>query len=46
VEMIKYYLEHEAERELIARAGQVKVLRQHTYAQRMEELVEIVRRFL
>lgn len=46
VEMIEYYLKHEAERELIARAGQAKVLRQHTYAQRMKELIEIVRGFL
>jgi len=45
-ELIKYYLEHEEEREAIARAGQQRTLRQHTYFQRMQELVEIIQKFL
>ena len=45
-ELIEYYLEHEDEREAIARAGQARTLREHTYAHRMEELVAIVRKCL
>jgi hypothetical protein len=45
-EMIQYYLEHEHEREEIARAGQVRTLRDHTYNQRMQALVDIVARYL
>jgi spore maturation protein CgeB len=45
-EMIQYYLEHEDEREEIARAGQQRTLRDHTYYQRMQELVDIVERYL
>jgi spore maturation protein CgeB len=43
VELIRYYLEHEDERQAIARAGQARTLRDHTYQQRMQELVEIVK---
>jgi hypothetical protein len=45
-ELIQYYLEHEDEREQIARAGQQRTLREHTYYQRMQELVDIVERHL
>jgi len=45
-ELIQYYLEHDEEREVIARAGQERTLREHTYHQRMEELVDIVRKYL
>ena len=45
-ELIQYYLEHDDEREAIARAGQQRTLREHTYYQRMQELVEIVRKYL
>jgi spore maturation protein CgeB len=45
-EKIQYYLEHEDEREEIARAGQQRTLRDHTYYQRMQELVDIVERHL
>jgi spore maturation protein CgeB len=41
-ELIQYYLEHEVEREAIARAGQERTLREHTYYQRMQELVDII----
>ena len=45
-ELIQYYLEHDDEREAIARAGQERTLREYTYYQRMDELVESVRRYL
>jgi spore maturation protein CgeB len=46
VEMVQYYLEHEEEREAIARAGQQRTLRDHTYSQRMQEFAEIVQNYL
>jgi len=46
VEMIRYYLEHEDERQAIARAGQQRTLRDHTCRHRMEELVNIVQKYL
>jgi len=39
---IAYYLAHEEEREAIARAGQRRILREHTYAHRMTKMVEMV----
>ncbi len=45
-EMIEYYLDHEEEREAIARAGQRRTLREHTYGQRIQELVQILERYL
>jgi hypothetical protein len=41
-EFIQYYLEHDEQREAIARAGQARTLREHTYYKRMQELVKIV----
>jgi len=46
VRLARYYSEHEDEREAIARAGQQRTLREHTYHHRMRELVEIVGRYL
>jgi hypothetical protein len=46
VELIHYYQEHDSEREAIARAGQQRTLREHTYERRMRELLEIVDRHL
>lgn len=46
MELISYYLDHDVEREFIARAGQQRTLRDHTYYQRMTELVEIIRRYI
>lgn len=46
VELIKYYVEQDEEREVIARAGQQRTINEHTYYQRMQELVEIVRKYL
>jgi hypothetical protein len=45
-ELIRYYQAHESEREAIARAGQQRTLRDHTYERRMQELLEIVDRYL
>jgi spore maturation protein CgeB len=41
-ELVRYYLEHEDEGTEIARAGQQRTLREHTYYQRVQELVDIV----
>jgi hypothetical protein len=46
VEKVEHYLANEDERARIARAGQERTLRDHTYEQRMRELVEIVSRHL
>jgi hypothetical protein len=45
-ELIRYYLAHPEEAEAIARAGQQRTLREHTYQRRMEELVPILERHL
>lgn len=45
-EMIRYYLAHPAEADSIARAGQARTLKEHTYQRRMEELVPILGRHL
>jgi hypothetical protein len=45
-ELIKYYLEHEDERAAIAAAGQRRTLSEHGYPRRMQELVDIVRKYL
>jgi spore maturation protein CgeB len=45
-ELIRYYLAHPKEAETIARAGQARTLREHTYKRRMEELVPILMRHL
>lgn len=44
--LIQHYLENDNEREAIARAGQQRTMREHTYETRTRELVEIVERFL
>jgi len=46
VEKIRYYLTHEDERRAIARSGQSRTLREHTYRQRMEELEQIIEAYL
>ena len=46
IELIDYHFKHDEERKTIAQAGQKRTLREHTYYQRMQELVEIVRKYL
>jgi len=46
VEKVRYLLEHENERAAIAKSGQRRTLREHTYDQRMQEFVGIVRKYL
>ena len=46
IEKVRYLLEHEDERAAIAKAGQERTLREHTYYHRMQELVDIVRKYL
>lgn len=46
IELIRYYLEHDEERESIARVGQQRTLRDHTYYHRMEEFIELVKPLL
>ncbi len=45
-ELIHYYLAHPDEAQAIARAGQARTLREHTYRRRMEELAPILQRYL
>jgi spore maturation protein CgeB len=42
LEIMRYFLDHDDERESIARAGQRRTLRDHNYGIRMQELVELV----
>jgi spore maturation protein CgeB len=46
VETIRYYLGHEEERAAIALAGHERTLREHSYADRMRELLEILKAFV
>ena len=46
VELINYYLSNDKEREAIARAGQQRTLSEHSYYHRMQELTEILERYL
>ncbi|RPI74445.1 MAG: glycosyltransferase family 1 protein [Desulfobacteraceae bacterium] len=46
VEKILYYLEHETERSAIAKAGQSRTFKEHTYDHRARELVDIVKKYL
>jgi spore maturation protein CgeB len=41
MELIDYYLAHEQEREAIASRGRGKVLREHTYDRRLEQIVAL-----
>ena len=45
-EMVHYYLTYPEKAESIAKAGQIRTLREHTYAIRMNELVQIIRHHL
>jgi spore maturation protein CgeB len=46
LELVEYYLTHEDERAAIARAGQARTLREHTYAHRAQELEKIMADFV
>ena len=45
-ELVSYYLVHPEEAPKIARAGQARTLREHTYAHRMQELIPILKRYI
>lgn len=45
-EQVRYYLDHDGERAAIARGGQQRTLREHTYRLRMHELIDIVQKRL
>ncbi len=45
-ELIQYYLEHEDERKAIARAGQQRTLREHTYFNRTREMLETLPKYM
>lgn len=45
-ELVRHYLDHPEEAQQIAKAGQARTLREHTYTQRMQELVPILKRHL
>jgi hypothetical protein len=42
LQKITYYLEHDEEREAIARAGQKRTLEQHTYGHRAKAMLDVV----
>ena len=46
IDKIRYYTSHPSEATAIAYAGQVRTLKEHTYANRMLELDEILTRYL
>ena len=46
VALVKYYMQNPEEGEEIARAGQERTLRDHTYTKRMEQTAEILERHL
>lgn len=45
-EKIVYYTKHDVEGATIAKEGQKRTLREHTYFHRMEELVEIIKKYI
>ena len=46
VELVEHYLAHDSEREAVAQAGQKRTLSEHSYYHRMQELTEILNRYL
>jgi hypothetical protein len=46
LELIQYYLDHDNEREAIAKAGQKRTLSEHTYYKRMCELLAILKAYI
>ena len=45
IDKIKYYLLNEEEREKIAKAGQIRTLKNHTYEKRIEKLLDLFLRY-
>lgn len=45
-DLLNYYMKHPHEAEKIARAGQERTLREHTYSSRMSELSNILKRYV
>jgi spore maturation protein CgeB len=41
-DLVKFYLSHAEEREEIARKGNLRAHRDHSYAKRMEELISFI----
>lgn len=46
INKIRYFLNHEEERQKIDRAGQKRTFREHTYFKRMKELIKILEKYL
>jgi spore maturation protein CgeB len=46
IEKARYLLEHEEHRKAIAIAGQRRILRQHTFAQRAQEVVHLAEQWI
>jgi hypothetical protein len=46
IEKIRYYLDHEDERAAIAANGQKRTLKEHTYFHRMQQLLDILKKYL
>jgi spore maturation protein CgeB len=46
IEKVKWLLDHPQEREAIAKAGQARTLKDHTFAQRAIQLDEIIRKMI
>ena len=45
-ELVRYYLDHPEDADKIAKAGQSRTMREHTYEKRMNELVEILKCYI
>lgn len=46
LEKVRYFVDHQEEAKQIAKNGQARTLRDHTYSQRMQELVPILKKHL
>lgn len=46
LELVRHYLDHDDQRQAIARAGQQRTLRDHTWSRRMKDLTDILSRHL
>ncbi len=46
IKKVNYYLSHEKERKKIARAGQERTLKEHTYYNRMKKIINIIHKLL